>query len=155
MSNPFDNRWDHGNGRYPPRAHRELRDAESIQHRMAELRRELQSDAVRLTHKAEQATHLRYYVKRFPLACAGIALLAGYALVPAKKQVVTPSQDQLQRLVKNGDLKLCAAPQTTRQGGLLGSAIMAVGAVMARAGIAYVGQQVGQHAAPPDRQGRF
>lgn len=122
-------------------------DAEAIQDRMAILRRGLQQDAVQLAHTARQATDWKFYVEKFPLACAGVALVLGYTLIPAKKGPLVASEEQLAKLAKSGQLKVVAeAPATSKQG-LARKAMFALGGLALRAALDHLGQSVGPLAA--------
>ena len=115
-----------------------------IQDRMAQLRQELRVEANDLTERAKQATHLSFYVRKFPLACVGLALVAGYALVPSKKREFQPTDEQLERLVRSGEVKVRTAQQRSAGKDLVQKLALGVGTVAARAAMAYVGKQLGQ-----------
>lgn len=133
----------------------------SIRQKMALLRSGLKSDAAELKQEAKQAAHLSFYVKKFPLACAGAAFVLGYALIPPKREVVQASDSQLEKLAKQGKLDLNS--DNAKQGSVVNRAALAVGAMVARAAMSYVGQQFGallapdyekQQSAPQDRSRR-
>lgn len=128
-------------------------DAEAIQDRMAILRRGLQQDAVHLAHTAKQATDWKFYVEKFPLACAGLALLVGYAIIPSKKGPLVASEEQLQKLAKSGQLKVVAeAPPASKQG-LARKAMFALGGLALRAALDHLGQSMGPLAAARSANG--
>jgi predicted RNase H-like nuclease len=118
-------------------------DAEAIKDRMATLRRGLQEDAAHLAHTAKQATDWKFYVEKFPFACAGLALLVGYALIPPKRGPLRASDEQLEKLAKSGKLKVVAEPDPPQKQSLARKAMFAVGGLVLRAALDHVSQSLG------------
>lgn len=123
--------------------------ASEIQQRMALLRTGMQYEAAEVTRKAKEVASWKYYVRRFPLACFGASLLAGYMLVPSKKQIVRPSEEQLQELARQQKLQFKPANREKEEKQSLSKkAALMVGTMAARAVMAYVGEKFGEFAAP-------
>ena len=124
-------------------------DASEIQQRMALLRTGMQYEAAEVTRKAKEAANWKYYVRRFPLACFGASVVAGYLLVPARKQIVRPSQEQLQELARQQKLQFKPTNREKEEKkSLAQKAALMVGTMAARAVMAYVGEKIGEFAAP-------
>lgn len=138
MTPPSDRPEPSFNGRRP--------DAREIQARMDELRRGMRVEVSEVSQRAKQVVDWRYYVRRFPLATAGAAVLAGYLLVPASKQIVRPSDEQLERLAHAGRLHLYASSRDAKQRTATSRALLMLGTMAARAAMAYVGKRVGEAA---------
>lgn len=119
---------------------------ETIRQQMARLRSGLKADAAELKQEAKQATQLSFYVKKFPLASIAVALYVGYSLIPAKKEIIKPSDEQLEKLASQGKIGL--KTKQTQKENLAHRAALAIGAMAVRAGMAYVGQKFGQVVAP-------
>lgn len=139
--NGFNPRHRH-NGRLPEDDDSPADDPEVIKDRMAELRRGLRSDAVQIARSAQQATDWKFYVRKFPLVAAGVALAVGYVLVPpkGKQGPLLATDEQLERMAKSGRLKVVAETPATEKPGLMRKAMFAVGGLALRAALDHMGQ---------------
>ncbi|TWT37895.1 hypothetical protein KOR34_28610 [Posidoniimonas corsicana] len=117
---------------------------DQLAERMDRVRRDLQRDVAQLSEDARQVTDWRYYVRRHPLATAGLAALVGYSLIPAKKKVVQASRDDIESLVRQGKLKVVAEGQTAQKAGVVSASLLALGTVATRAFVAYAGKRLGE-----------
>lgn len=123
--------------------------ASEIQQRMALLRTGMQYEAAEVTRKAKEVASWKYYVRRFPLACVGASVLAGYLLVPSRKQIVRPTEEQLQELARQQKLQFQGVNhEKEKRKSLSKKAALMVGTMAARAAMAYVGEKFGEFAAP-------
>lgn len=132
------------NGRFPEEERLPADNPDEIRDRMAELRRGLRNDAVQIAKTAQQATDWKFYVKKFPLVCAGVALVVGYALVPAKRKggPLLATDEQLERMAKAGRLKIVAETPETDKPSLMRKAMFAVGGLALRAALDQMGQSL-------------
>jgi hypothetical protein len=118
--------------------------AEDIRRRMAELRRELSSDVREVSRSARVMTDWRFYVRRFPLATAAIALAAGYMLVPKKKEVkvISPDPDALAEMFKKEQLRVQTPASAKESQGLLKTLLLMGITWAAKTGMNYMGERV-------------
>ena len=118
--------------------------AEEISRRMAELRRELSSDVRAASRSARAMTDWRFYVRRFPWAVAGLAVLAGYMLVPRTKEVkvISPDPDTLAELIKKKQLRVETAGYTKETQSLMKSLLLMGITWAAKTGMNYMGERV-------------
>lgn len=130
------------NGRFPEEDVTSADDPEEIKDRMAEIRRGLRADAAQIARTAQQATDWKFYVQKFPLVFAGVALAVGYALVPQKGKngPLLATDEQLQRMAKSGQLKVVAETPAADKPGLMRKAMFAVGGLALRAALDHMGQ---------------
>lgn len=150
MSDPLPGHTPGANGRPTPGSDPKPKEASAIQRRMAELREDLRAEAAgvsqQVNEKVRQATDWKHYVHRYPLACAGLAAVAGFALVPGKKQVVQPTAEQLEELARRGKIKIKSDAAVAQRPGIAERAVLMLGAMAARAAMSYVGQRFGESA---------
>lgn len=138
-SHRFGSHYRH-NGHIGPSQGADQNDPEAIKDQMAKVRRGLQADAVSLARSAQQAADWKFYVHKFPLVCAGVALAVGYSLVPPKKGPLVASDEQLEKLAKAGHLKVVADQSVAEKPGMLHKAMFALGSLAVRAALNHVGQ---------------
>jgi hypothetical protein len=74
--------------------------AEDIVKRMQNLRREVSDDVKGIVQSARTLTDWRYHVRHHPWLCAGLALGAGFLLVPRKRAIPKADARQLAELLK-------------------------------------------------------
>jgi hypothetical protein len=92
--------------------------ADDIVKRMQNVRREVSDDVKGLVQSARTLTDWRYHVRHHPWLCAGLALGAGYLLVPKKRPLPSAEAHQLAELLKKYHVAL--QPQhASSSGGLL------------------------------------
>lgn len=147
MSLPPDDRF--GRGASQQRGHHPTNglDAETIRTRMAEVRSDLERDAMRVSHEVQRATHWEFYVRKFPFVCAGLAAVVGYSLIPSpRRETVVATDEQIKKLADAGKLHLVADPPPKQQASVTSKALLALGTIAARAAMAYVGKELGSKA---------
>jgi hypothetical protein len=105
-------------------------EVEEIRRRMAQIRREMHEDVQGVVASAETATDWRSYVRSYPWLSLGLAVAAGFLIVPRRPPTVVPpvampveSQDRV--------------AQRERRAGLLGAMAGMVVPVLTRAAQAY------------------
>jgi hypothetical protein len=118
-----------------------------IRKRMAELRRELDIDMGKVSQSARAMTDWTFYVRRFPWAVAGAAAVAGYLLIPKKKQNISPDPEALSELVKNRQVRVEPASLRGETNKLLKSLLMTGIGLAARAAINYAAHNLQRHKA--------
>lgn len=126
--------------------------AAEIQQEMRRLRSEIRDDVLEVVDSAQTIADWRFYVRTYPWACVGVAVLGGYLLTPNKPQIVRPDADTLAKLAKRHQLVVepdpVAKPKQT-----LGQSIFSLAAnMMVRGLMGYVGQQLGKVLQPADQQ---
>jgi len=126
--------------------------ADEIQRQMRQVRRELGEDVQEIVDNARIMADWRHYVRTYPWVCVGVALAAGYLIVPSRAHVIRPDAKTLAEWTKDQKIVVepaaQARPQTTLTNRLVG---MAAGALM-QGGIAMLREYgTGQVAAAADR----
>jgi hypothetical protein len=112
---------------------------EAISRRMAELRCALTGDVHAVSRSARVMTDWTFYVRRFPWATVAIAAVAGYLLVPKKKNIISPDQETLAQMVRKHQLRLDVDHKAEKPGAA--KSLLALAAMWAaKAGIGYVGE---------------
>ncbi len=85
------------------------RSADEIMREMRQIRRELRDDVAGIVDQAQtivdhahDLTDWRYYVRNYPVTCLGVAVAAGYLLIPTRVKVVDPKgHDITERMQKS------------------------------------------------------
>jgi hypothetical protein len=116
--------------------------AEKIRRRMAELRRELECDVREVGRSARVMTDWTFYVRRFPWAVAAVAAAAGFMLIPRKKEVIKPDPEMLAEMVKKQQVRVQPIPSEAQKQGILKPLLLTAITWAARAGAAYITQQL-------------
>jgi hypothetical protein len=118
--------------------------ADEIRRRMAELRRDLALDVREVSRNARVMTDWRFYVRRFPWAMVGVAAVAGYLLIPKRKEVkvIAPDPDALAQMFKKEQLKLQTPAGRKESPGLMKSIVLMGLSWAAKAGANYMGEQL-------------
>ncbi len=119
------------------------RRADSIREQMKDVRCEIAEDMDDVVASAREMTDWRVYVKRYPWACLGAAAAVGFVVVPKRVEVTSPDIDTLLALAKQNKLVVETNPKAQAKSGLAGTMLGLVGNALLRAGVAYVGQQMG------------
>jgi hypothetical protein len=129
-------------------------EASEVCQRMAALRRELDGDMRDVTESARAMTDWTFYVRRFPWAAAGAAALAGFLLVPRKKQVMAPPDAAtLAELAKHKELWASAAtPPASDANSIAKTIFWTIAAAAGRAALAYVSEQISKPASERRRE---
>lgn len=68
-------------------------DVDEIRRKMARIRRELHEDVRGVVESAEEAADWRHYIRTYPWAAAGAAVLIGYLIVPGRRKPAIESAD--------------------------------------------------------------
>ena len=118
--------------------------AEEIQRQMARIRCELHEDMTGIVANARTMTDWRYYVGRYPWACVGAAVLAGYFIVPRRLEVVRPDPEALLALARQNKLVVTDKPVPRTRGKVVGPLFNLAANMLVRGLIAYAGQQAGK-----------
>jgi hypothetical protein len=115
--------------------------AEKICRRMAELRRELECDVREVSRGARVITDWKFYVRKFPWAVAGVALVAGYMLVPKRKPIIKPDAETIAELVKQKKIRVESVSQQPEKPGMMKTLLMMGLTWAVRNGATYATQQ--------------
>jgi hypothetical protein len=119
------------------------RSAEDLRAQMREIRGKLPQDVRDIVSGAKQLTDWRFYVRQFPWGSLATAATLGYLAVPRRVEVVRPDIKTLEELAKRQKLVVEPQRRVEQKPGLVESALNIAGNMILRAGLAYVGQQVG------------
>lgn len=139
MSSP--NQPSHANAVPPNGAPRP--DADQIRQRMLHLRDDLQREVAGVSRGVQDAAHWQFYVKKFPFVCVGAAVVAGFALVPSRRPAaVVATDDQIKSLAEQGKLHVISDAPPQKEVGLSQKAALALGTMLAREGVAYLGKVI-------------
>jgi len=122
--------------------------AEALQKRMEALRLHLNSDVADVSQNAKEMTDWRFYVRRFPWAAAGIALAAGYAVVPKRTEIVSPTPETLGKLAKDDKLVVKRKPKAASSETLAGTLLTLAATAATRAAVGYIGGKLAAVADP-------
>ncbi len=118
--------------------------ADAIRKRMAELRCELTTDVRDVGRSAREMANPLYYFRRYPWASIAVATVAGYLLVPKKREVkvIRPDPDMLAELVRKQQVNVDTTKAANDSGGLVRS-LVAMGLTWGlRTGLTYMGQRL-------------
>ena len=126
---------------------------EAICRRMAELRREITGDVHQVRRDARVMTDWTFYVRRFPWAMVGLAAVAGFMLIPRKKQVISPDQEALAEMVRKRQLRLDVDHKQEKQG-MLKTLLMMAATWVAKTAAGYMSERVRTAAIQNGRQPR-
>jgi hypothetical protein len=124
--------------------------ASAIQQQMRQVRRELGEDVQEIVDNARTMTDWKHYVRTYPWACVGVALAAGYFVVPSRPHLIRPDAQTLAQWAKDQKIVVepqsQARPKSTLTGQLMGMAASA----LLQGGLAVLRQYMsGQLAVPP------
>jgi hypothetical protein len=117
--------------------------SEKIRRRMAELRRELECDVREVGRGARVYSDWKFYVRKFPWAVAGAALVAGYMLVPKRrKPIIKPDAETIAELVKQKKIRVESVTPDPNKPGVMKS-LLVMGLTWAlRQGVQYATEQI-------------
>jgi hypothetical protein len=116
--------------------------AEKIRRRMAELRRELECDVREVSRGARVMTDWKFYARKFPWAVAGVAVLAGYMLIPKRKPVIKPDPEMIEELVRQKKIKVESVTKQPDKPGMMKSLVMMGLTYAIKAGAQHMTQQM-------------
>lgn len=122
------------------------REGEEILRQMALIRGNLHHNAEELAENARAMTDWRYYMRSYPWACVGAAVVLGYLVVPNRLHVMSPDVDTLLKLAKKNRLLVKPEPEPQKRGGLVGPLFTFAANTLVRGLISYAGQQMGKAA---------
>ena len=116
--------------------------ADDICRRMAELRRELSCDVQQVGRDARVMTDWTFYVRRFPWAVAGIALAAGFMLVPRRKEVIKPDPKMIEEMVRKHQIRVETKERPKNDSSFMKSLMMMGVTAAARYGANYITERM-------------
>ncbi|MCA9077888.1 MAG: hypothetical protein KDA93_22865 [Planctomycetaceae bacterium] len=122
----------------------EQQSAYAIRHEMDRIRGNLPADVDGLMSNAQQLVDWRHYVQTYPWASLGVATALGYFAVPRKLEIQSPDAETLEKLAKENRLVVQHSPKGEEKKGVMVSMANLMGNMLLRAGMAYVGQQIGR-----------
>ncbi len=96
---------------------------DQIRSQMRQYRREFDSDVDQLVASTQSLTDWKQYVTSKPLLSFAICAMAGYALIPKKKNYSSPDPKEIADLVKRDKL-VVAPPRRVRQPGGLTTGVL-------------------------------
>ena len=121
------------------------RNAETIRLEMASVRETLDDNVSEIVTNARNLADWRYYVKAAPWGAIGVAVAAGYFIVPRRIQIVQPDADEIAKLAKRHQIVVeHKAKAEAKQGGPAQLVMTMLANAMLRAATAYVSQQAGK-----------
>ncbi|GIX00452.1 MAG: hypothetical protein KatS3mg111_3784 [Pirellulaceae bacterium] len=126
--------------------------AEKIRAEMRSLRRDFVESAEELTISTREMTDWRTYVQRYPWLSIGACAALGYLLVPKRVEVVSPDVTTLMKMAKRHKLVVEPQPKAAAKTGVAATVLGLLGNAVFRAGLSYLGQQVGKVAVPEAAQ---
>jgi hypothetical protein len=121
--------------------------AEEIQSQMRQVRRELGEDVQEIVDNARIMADWKHYVRTYPWVCMGVALAAGYFVVPSRPHLIRPDAKTLSDWAKGQKLVVepvsQARPKPTLSSQMMGMAASA----LLQGGLAVLRQYVSGHLA--------
>lgn len=124
----------------------------AIRQRMDQVRCDLDEDVQEIVEGARDMGQWRYYLKRYPWVGVGLALAAGYLIVPRRALGMRRDSPALAELASQG--RMLATPQLQAKGSL-GGKLLELAADLALKGVSrYVAQQAGHLFAAPSARPR-
>ena len=120
--------------------------AERLRRDMRTVRQGLNNDAKDVAASARRLRDWRHYVHAHPWACVGACVAIGYLAIPKKTNVIKPRLKDLEQLAKRNELVVKRASDTASSHGLGRTAAVFLGNALLRAGLLYIGRQVGKKA---------
>jgi hypothetical protein len=118
--------------------------ADEIRGRMAELRRDLAFDIHEVSRNARVMTDWRFFARRFPWVVFGVAAVAGYMLIPKRKEVkvISPDPNALAEMFRKEQLKL-ETPASKKESRSMAKSLLLMGiTAAAKFGANYMGEQL-------------
>jgi hypothetical protein len=115
---------------------------DEIQGKMREIRCEMRDDVQGLVDNARQMGDWRYYVRTYPWACLGVAVAAGYLIVPPKLHVIQPDPKALVELAKARQISVNADIQPKPSGGMANRLLNMAAGMMIQGGLAVLSGQL-------------
>ena len=129
---------------------KESPEVDRIRFRMQRIRQHMDDDVDGLMANAQQLMDWKYHVRRHPMAAIAVAALAGYLLVPKPRAKVEKrvylDRDGARELASHNDRIILEESEGASPSLFKSASIMAANALV-RAGLAYMGQQIGKTSA--------
>jgi hypothetical protein len=113
--------------------------AREIREEMAALRRDLDIVVEEASATARQWSDWRHYIRRFPWASMAAMVAVGYMVVPNRKQIISPSAEELAELAKRSNLYIGQEPKQQSVESLTSKLVNLLAMATTRAALAYVG----------------
>ena len=124
--------------------------AEEIQSQMRQVRRELGEDVQEIVDNARIMTDWKHYVRAYPWVCMGVALAAGYFVVPSRPNLIRPDAKALAEWAKSQKLVVEPVSQARPKPTLSNQLASMAASALLQGGLAVLRQYVsGQLSAPP------
>lgn len=114
--------------------------SESIQRRMAEIRRDLNETVGEIKDQARQLRDWRYYMRQYPWAFTGTAAVVGYLMVPHRARGVHVDPKQWAELARQQVIS--REPQTTAGHSLVRTALSYASGLLLRSAVGYMAQKL-------------
>lgn len=108
--------------------------------RMEKVRGRLDRDAQAARQSVHEMTDWKNLVRKNPLTTMAVAVLAGYLLVPRKRNTTELKASDLERLAR--DHKIIVAKEAAPQATLMGTVTALAGAALARAATNFIVNKV-------------
>ena len=118
--------------------------AKRIQHRMRDIRGQLDHDVSTPVTSAKSIADWRAYVRKYPWICLGGALAIGYFAVPKRVEVRQPDVDTLLKLAEKNKLVVQANPEPQERRGAMHQLLRFATNAAVRGALAYAGHQMGR-----------
>jgi hypothetical protein len=122
----------------------DLLTAAELQQRMEQVREDLRRSSAHLKQNAQTLADWRYHARRHPWAILAAAGAVGFLLVRRRAKPTALDAETLAKLAQQQRLAAQRDIKTAASNGLFSGLASALGKTVLRAGMAYVGQQVGQ-----------
>jgi len=115
---------------------------DEIQKQMREIRSDMKEDVQDLVENARQMGDWKYYVRTYPWACLGLALAAGYFIIPSKLQLIQPDSKALVELAKARQISVNAEIQPKPGGGIAQRLMNMAAGMIVQGGLAVLSGQL-------------
>ncbi|MCG6156447.1 hypothetical protein [Rubinisphaera margarita] len=115
--------------------------ADAIRAQMAMARNRLQPEVNRIVEDAQTLMDWKYYLQNYPWGMMAAACVAGYILVPQKREVIRPDEKTLRKMARHERLVVAPQEESSSNGPIKSALLFGVSALM-RAGVVYAGQQL-------------
>jgi len=124
----------------------EASSAEQIREEMANVRRDLNLNYGEVVDIARDMADWRYYVRNYPWAALGLAVAAGYLVVPNRVELIRPDASELLKLARKNKLVVEPKPTAEPKSSVGGAVFNMMASLLVRGAIAYFGQKMGKTA---------
>ena len=121
--------------------------ADQIRSQMERTRLEFDSGVEQLVQGTHALGDWEQYVKAKPLLAFAVCAIAGYMLIPKKKQYYSPDPDQIANLVRRDKL-VVAPPQKVQRGGVVSGLTGPLLRIVLQTAAGSIMQKLGEKATP-------